>query len=198
MPFDSWMDITTVRSYTHVWRQLLYYVFRAEREKPKGRPAYKLTERQNISMHGLQAIVQEFRVWKNEQSLDVSGVSSVESEATVTDEGEEGESDEEIAFMRRIQREVLRFCIDLLNHPLQDNEYKSVIISRLAVLGIRDDDGWLNAEDYTSKYSTVAKLARMMVVHEGYEQRQEEIKRKTEANERQRNGLTTAQIGEAA
>jgi hypothetical protein len=152
-------------------------------------------------MHGLQAIVQEFQVWKNEQSSDVSSVSSVsgvESEAAVTDEGEEGESDEEIAFMKRIQREVLRFCIDLLNHPLQDNEYKSVIISGLAVLGIRDDDGWLSAEDYTSKYSAIAKLARLMIVHEGYEQRQEEIKRKTEANERQENRLTAEQIGEAA
>ncbi|KFY90055.1 hypothetical protein V500_05319, partial [Pseudogymnoascus sp. VKM F-4518 (FW-2643)] len=180
---------------------LLCYVFRAEREKPEDRPAYRLTERQNISMHGLQAIVQEFQVWKNEQSSDVSSVSSVsgvESEAAVTDEGEEGESDEEIAFMKRIQREVLRFCIDLLNHPLQDNEYKSVIISGLAVLGIRDDDGWLSAEDYTSKYSAIAKLARLMVVHEGYEQRQEEIKRKTEANERQENRLTAEQIGEAA
>ena len=46
------------------------------------------------------------------------------------------ESDEEIVFMDRIQREVLRFCIDLLNHPLKDNEYKSAIISGLVVLGI--------------------------------------------------------------
>ncbi|KFZ18853.1 hypothetical protein V501_00981 [Pseudogymnoascus sp. VKM F-4519 (FW-2642)] len=64
-------------------------------------------------------------------------------------------------------------------------------------------DSWmdittLNAEDYTSKYSAVAKLARMMVVHEGYEQRQEEVKRKTEANERQENRLTAEEIGEAA
>ena len=27
-------------------------------------------------------------------------------------------------------------------------------------------DGWLNAKDYMSKYSEVAKLARMIVVHE--------------------------------
>ncbi|KFZ18145.1 hypothetical protein V501_01347, partial [Pseudogymnoascus sp. VKM F-4519 (FW-2642)] len=57
MPFDSWMDITTVRSYTQIWRQLLCYVFRAEGEKPEDRPAYKLTERQKISMRGLQAVV---------------------------------------------------------------------------------------------------------------------------------------------
>lgn len=67
-------------------------------------------------------------------------------------------------------------CIGLLGHPLQDNEYKSAIISGLAVLGIRDDDGWLDVEDYTLKYSAVIKLTRLMVVQEGYKQRQEAIK----------------------
>src|SRR5580698_10665273 len=86
------------------------------------------------------------------------------------------ESDEEIVFIDRIQREVLRFCINLLNHPLKDNEYKSAIISGLAVLGIQDNDGWLDAEDYTLKYSAVIKLARLMVVQEAYEQRQNAIK----------------------
>jgi len=70
----------------------------------------------------------------------------------------------------------LRLCVDLLHHPLQDNEYKSAMISGLAVLGIRDDNGWLDAEDYTPKYSAVIKLARLIVVQEGYEQRQEAIK----------------------
>ena len=47
--------------------------------------------------------------------------------------------------MKKVQRDVLRFCIDLLDHLLQDNEYESAMISRLAVLGIRDDEGWLDA-----------------------------------------------------
>ena len=102
MPFDSLMDITTVRSYTQIWRQLLCYVFRAEGEKPDDWPAYKLTERQKIILGGLQAVVHEFQGWKNEHSSVVSGV---ESEGAVTDQGEEGESEEEIAFMGRIQRE---------------------------------------------------------------------------------------------
>jgi hypothetical protein len=79
--------------------------------------------------------------------------------------------------MGRIQQEVLRLCIELLNHLLQDNEYQNVIISALAVMGIRDDDGWLDAEDYTPKYSAIIKLAQLMVVQEGYERRQEAIKR---------------------
>jgi hypothetical protein len=35
----------------------------------------------------------------------------------------------------------------LLNHELGDDEYESVIISGLAVMGFRDDRGWLNAKD---------------------------------------------------
>jgi hypothetical protein len=40
---------------------------------------------------------------------------------------------------------------------------------------MREDDGWLDAEDYTPKYSAVIKLARLIVVQEAYERRQEAI-----------------------
>ncbi len=69
----------------------------------------------------------------------------------------------------------MRLWIALFNQPLQDDEYKSVVISGLAVLGIREDDGWLDTEDYTPKYSAVIKLARLIVVQEAYERRQEAI-----------------------
>ena len=64
----------------------------------------------------------------------------------------------------------------MLDQPLQDNEYKSVIISGMAVLGMREDDGWLDAEDYTPKYSAVIKLAWLMVIQEAYEKWKERIK----------------------
>jgi RecQ family ATP-dependent DNA helicase len=60
----------------------------------------------------------------------------------------------------------------LLNHELGDDEYESVIISGLAVLGFRDDGGWLNAEDYTTKYSGVIKIARMLVIYRSYVERE--------------------------
>ena len=106
--------------------------------------------------------IEEFVWWKEEQGDLESGE-------------EEGESDEEIKWMGRIQRQVLRLWIALLNQPLQDDEYKSVLISGLAILGMREDDGWLDAEDYTPKYSAVIKLARLMVVQEAYERRREAI-----------------------
>jgi hypothetical protein len=162
-PFDSWIDITTIQSYTRVWKQVLCYVFRAEGAEVEKRLAYKLRGQQQIAIHEVRAVIHEFQVWKRDQPIN--------------DADEDDESDEEIEFMGQIQREVLRLCIKLLNHLLQDNEYQNVIISALAVIGIRDDDGWLDAEDYTPKYSAIIKLAQLMVVQEGYERRQEAIKR---------------------
>jgi RecQ family ATP-dependent DNA helicase len=164
MPFDSWIDITTVKAYTEVCKQLLRYIFRSKDIEPEKRPAYELTERQKMAIDDVWANIEEFVWWKEEQGGSGSGA-----------EEEEGELDEGIEWMGRIQRQILRLWIALLNQPLQDDEYKSVLISGLAVLGMREDDGWLDAEDYTPKYSAVIKLARLMVVQEAYERRREAI-----------------------
>ena len=70
--------------------------------------------------------------------------------------------------LARIDQLCLELCMTLLNHELGNDEYESVIISGLAILGFRDDGGWLNAEDYTTKYSGVIKIARMLVVYRSY------------------------------
>jgi hypothetical protein len=93
------MDIDTVQRYTRVWKQLLCYVFWAEDEEAEKRPAYKLTGSQQIAIHGVKEIIQE---WKDEQPKAE----------------EEDEIDEEIEFIDTIQREILRLCIALLNHSL--------------------------------------------------------------------------------
>ena len=43
MPFDSWMDITTIERYVEVWKQLLLFVFRAEDDGREFRLPYVLT-----------------------------------------------------------------------------------------------------------------------------------------------------------
>jgi hypothetical protein len=70
----------------------------------------------------------------------------------------------------------LELCISLLNHKLGDDEYESVIISGLVVIGFRDDRGWLNAEDYTTKYSGVIKIAWMLVVYQSYMEQEDGYK----------------------
>jgi hypothetical protein len=93
----------------------------------------------------VRAVIREFQAWKQDQPNE--------------NPNEDDESDKKIEFIGRIQREVLRLCIELLNHLLQDNEYQNVIISRLAIMGIHDDNRWLDAKDYIPKYSAIIKLA---------------------------------------
>jgi RecQ family ATP-dependent DNA helicase len=176
MPFESWMDITTVKKYTKVWKALLCYVFRAEDQPPETRPAYRLTDAQDGALDRVRQKIHRFRIWRDEQPDRGGGV----------------ESEEEVRRMKQIQRMVLQLCIAMLDQPLQDDEYKSVVISGMAVLGMRDGEGWLDAEDYTPTYSAAIKLARLMVVQEAYHRRQKEI------DEWKAGGSTADQAGEAA
>jgi hypothetical protein len=198
MPFDSWMDMTTIERYVEVWKQLLLFVFRAEDDEPEFRPPYVLTEAQQSAMQIVREKIGAFQEWKQEQEGSGGGGDGRDGGGDgdedegfddgeddrgpdevvhgEVDEGFEDEMSEETKWMRQIQREVLRFCIALLDHPLQDDEYQSAIISGLAVLMIKGDKGWHDAEDFTTKYLAVIKLARLMVVQEAYEQRQEQIR----------------------
>ena len=85
MPFDSWMDITTIMRYTEVCRQLMCYIFRSKGIEPKKRPGFELTERQQMAIDDVWTNVEEFVWWKEEQG-----------DLRSREEEEDGESDEEI------------------------------------------------------------------------------------------------------
>ena len=70
----------------------------------------------------------------------------------------------------------LELCINLLNHKLGDDKYKSVIISGLVVIGFYKDGGWLNVEDYTTKYLGIIKIAQMLVVYQSYIEQEDGFK----------------------
>lgn len=74
---------------------------------------------------------------------------------------------------------VERLCLDMLvgflDHQLKRGDYDNVVLSALAVLGIREDNGWIDAIDYTPIYSAVVKCARMLVVYQSYLESEEEI-----------------------
>jgi hypothetical protein len=109
-------------------------------------------------MQAVQDRIEGFQQWKEEQEsnpvdegfesdgdgLDCGQDGSLGGDGglggRVDDEGvADGLSDEAIRRMQEIQREILRFCIALLDHPLQDDEYKRAIISGLAVLMIKGE-----------------------------------------------------------
>jgi superfamily II DNA helicase RecQ len=82
---------------------------------------------------------------------------------------------EEQEEQERIDRLCLELCTEILNHQLAHSEYESVAISGLAVMGMRADDGWLGAEDYTPKYSAFIKVARMFVIQHAHLEQQDKI-----------------------
>jgi hypothetical protein len=88
MPFDSWMDITTIMRYTEVCRQLMCYIFRSKSIEPEKRPGFALTERQQIAINNVWTNVEEFVWWKEEQG-----------DLRSREEEEDGESDEKIEWI---------------------------------------------------------------------------------------------------
>jgi hypothetical protein len=72
-------------------------------------------------------------------------------------EGSKGKGS--IPTREQVDRGCLRLCIGLLDHQLGDNEYDSVLISGLAVIGMRDRGGWLTAADSVGIYSSFIKIA---------------------------------------
>ncbi|KAH8799326.1 hypothetical protein F5884DRAFT_869058 [Xylogone sp. PMI_703] len=182
MPFDSWMDSTTVERYTEVCKQVLCFIFWAEKQEPDQRPPYGLTGRQQIMIESVQASIEKLIRWKaDRQSQNEDSEDENEDENRDKNEKDDDiESNEEIEFMKTIQRDILRLWITLLNHPLQDNGYKSVLISAMAIVGIREDGGWLDAEDYTPKYSAVIKMSRLMVIQEACQRQREAIQQRQE------------------
>ena len=64
IPFDSWIDITIVKAYTEVYKQLLHYIFRSKDIEPEKRPGYKLTERQQMAIQDVWTNIEEFVWWK--------------------------------------------------------------------------------------------------------------------------------------
>ena len=87
--FDSQIDITTVKVYTEIYKQLLYYIFRSKDIEPEKRPRYKLIKRQQMAIQDVWTNIEEFVQWKEEQGDLKSGE-------------EEGELNEEIKWMGRI------------------------------------------------------------------------------------------------
>ena len=107
------------------------------------------------------------------------------------DEEQEGEEQEDER-QAKVDRVCLDFAVLLLDHELKHSAYESALISALAVLGLRGDRGWVSPLHYTTTYSVVIKLGRMLVLRQAYKEREDEVRVKTrtmgkqEARERAR------------
>lgn len=76
----------------------------------------------------------------------------------------------------RVDRLGLDAIVAMFDHEFKHGQYENAIISGLAVMGLRDDGGWVSALDYTPIYSAVIKVVRMLVVYQSIVEQREEIR----------------------
>jgi hypothetical protein len=142
-----------------VWKQLLSYIWRAnDILDVDDKPRFRITTRQQSIFD------QVINTVDGVVELRLHDPSPQEQEAA--DAG--------------LQAGILEWVISLLDDQLGNQQYRSVIISSLAVLGLQEGGRWTNAEGYTPKLSAVIKLARLLVVQKAYTARQHAIKRRIE------------------
>lgn len=142
-PFDNRVEDDTWIRYTAVWTKLVYYIYCAEQMPDADRPKFRLSKQQGDRKDELTDLVEAYIEDPEAQPLDEDQVDGL----------------------------TLQFVMALLDHRLAAGEYRSAIISGLAVLGISKDGGWMDVLDYTSIYSAVIKVARSMVVYQSYQER---------------------------
>ncbi|KAK3358242.1 hypothetical protein B0T25DRAFT_452769 [Lasiosphaeria hispida] len=61
---------------------------------------------------------------------------------------------------------MLDFLVSLLDYPIPDSTYNSPLLSVLVVLGIREDGGWVQPQNYTSSLSAIVKVIRMLIIRQ--------------------------------
>ena len=131
----------------------------AQRALPKQLPKFKMSKKQDDLTSWLVAKIKEHTSeWP---SAEVSE-----------------EDDEEILTGRldRINRILLRWCIELFNHELGGSigdDFNSPVIAALAIMGISSNGAWVSALNYTPKLSAIVKMVQMMVVQQAWEANQD-------------------------
>lgn len=136
MPFDSRMEKDTWGRYCETMRKLISFAHRTRTQDEDERPSYQLTASQRTLFSG----------WADAEEQAMAGGSQVR------------------------QGPIDRLCVDtvvaMFDHEFKDSEYENVAISGLAVMGMRGDGGWAAATEYTTVYSAVIKMVRMLVVYQ--------------------------------
>jgi Orsellinic acid/F9775 biosynthesis cluster protein D len=161
MPFSSYMGEDTKPKYRGYWEQVLCFMYRTSElaKFEEDKPGYQLTRDQEAAFDDLIEAIEGLTEQEDESSHHVNAKSPEEIDIELD----------------KVDRLCLQLVMTLLDHQFGDDEYASVVISGLAVLGIREDGGWLNAEDYTTKYSGIIKIARMLVLYRSYVEREDAV-----------------------
>lgn len=196
-PFNARQTSTTMQKYTRVWLSILQYLWRSRHltelqprsstntpptQERHQRPCYQLTARQMVCIYKVEQALQP-RVDAYIPPPLGSSQRDSESDGSEEEEEEEEEGDaldltiepEEPATIERLHDATLSLLLSLIDHPLGEHEYSSVLLSGLAILGIDIKDGWKSPLNYTPILSAVVTVAKMLVLYSAHKQREAHI-----------------------
>jgi superfamily II DNA helicase RecQ len=144
-PFDNRLEEDTWKRYKDVFRQLLYIVYRVDDMADDEKPPFIFTTAQGD-------------LWDRfiEAMSDERGQQS----------DKPSQEDHDLC---------LTMIISWFDHILKGDAYRNVLVSSLAVIGIREDGGWESVLNYTPIYSAVIKVARMLVLYQSYCEREVQV-----------------------
>ena len=157
-PFQPTMAREAWVRYRVLTGKLLLYLWRTQSLQDEERPRYELTPRQDEILGDLEALLQP-----GEDGEDAAAAPPFR----------EGSKEQD-----RLDDLVARLLLALFDHHYHSSPYESVVISGLAVMGIRDDNGWVDVSDYTMRYSAVIKVMRIMVVARSITEMEREVEGK--------------------
>lgn len=152
-PFNSRMEEDTWKRYRDVFRQILCIIYRVDEMADDERPPFIFTTAQG-----------------DHWDTFIEAMSSEDRQ-----QGDQPSQDE--------QDLCLTLLISWFDHALKGDAYRNVLVSCLAVMGIRQDGGWESVLNYTSIYSAVIKVARMLVLYQSYCEREAQVIQHSQAME---------------
>ncbi|KAI8710673.1 hypothetical protein NCS52_01548100 [Fusarium sp. LHS14.1] len=137
----------TYQKYSRVLQHLMCYLFRLAWLKSGPRLHYRLTEGQAVAM--------------------TDAVRTASEMSSVSGNGQSPDHSEELK--KRLDDKCLVLMVSLLDHKLYGDVYDSIVISFLAVMGIRRDATSGNAQklfeaaEFTPKLSALIKMGQLLV-----------------------------------
>ncbi|KAH5737485.1 hypothetical protein HBI18_067960 [Parastagonospora nodorum] len=175
-PFNASQTGSTMLKYSDVWVQIIAYIWRThalpvvrprrsedDDDDDGRRPPYRMTAQQKRCLERLQELGGEDQV---EEDWFDDGASDNSDHERLDEQQEE-----------ELQRCMHEFMMSLLDQELGDDEYSSVLISAMAVLGIGATSGWLSPLVYTPKQSAIVTTSRMLVLYQSTKMRKAAIQR---------------------
>lgn len=193
-PFETRMEDGSWQRYKGAMHKILYIVYRAENRDQDSRPPYEMTMAQEQAWRGFkhhahqmkkrddrqqrqeqrESLREQSQKHRRQRRLEASMIGrDIDSSSSSSSSDDDNNNSNNI---ERIDGARLEFLMAMDNHQLGDYHYDSILLSALAVMGMREDGGWESPLNYTPIYSAVVKIYRMVVLYRAYIKRQQEMR----------------------